>query len=211
MTVVRIAGVELNVAALTDRGLRRPNNEDAFLTHGAAFVVADGMGGYDLGEVASAAVVDAFRDHFALDALGDFASVHAALLDADDRVAVIAATTERGAGSTVTGVVLVEHEGRAYWLVFNVGDSRVYRHNAGVLVQLTRDHSLGRELVDAGQLAPEDLVSFNAKNVITRAIGATTAWRTVGSSRSSTASACCCARTACTERWTTGIFTRSSP
>jgi len=172
MTDVDIAGVQLKVAALTDTGLRRANNEDALLTHGAAFVVADGMGGYDLGELASAAVVDAFREQFAADALGDFHSVRAALLDADDRVAIIAASTERGAGSTATGVVLVEHESQLCWLVFNVGDSRVYRHFDGELVQLTRDHSLGRELVDSGQLAQEDLPTFAGKNVITRAIGA---------------------------------------
>jgi len=172
VTTIEIGGVQLHVSALTDPGLRRPNNEDSFLTHGAAYVVADGMGGYDFGELASAAVVEAFRDHFAADALGDFHAVHAALLDADDRVAIIAAGTARGAGSTATGVVLVEHESQACWLVFNVGDSRVYRYCDGELEQLTRDHSLGRELVDSGQMKNEDLATFAGKNVITRAIGA---------------------------------------
>lgn len=172
MTVVDIAGVQLNVAALTDPGLRRTNNEDSYLMHGAAFVVADGMGGYESGELASAAVVDAFREKFREDSFGDFAAVHAALLDADDRVAEVAARTERGAGSTATGVILVDHEGQAFWLVFNVGDSRVYRHFHSELEQLTTDHSLGRELVDAGQMSAEDLATFKDKNVITRAIGA---------------------------------------
>ena len=153
MTTISVGTVTLNVAAITDRGLRREANEDAFLAEGPAFVVADGMGGYESGDRASAAVVDA-------------------LLDADDRVAVVAAGTTRGAGSTATGVVLVSHEGYPFWLVFNVGDSRVYRHSGGALEQLTTDHSLGRELVSRGQLREDELATFVNRNVITRAIGA---------------------------------------
>lgn len=172
MTIVDVAGVQLNVAALTDPGLKRDNNEDSYLTHGAAYVVADGMGGYEAGELASAAVIDAFREQFKPGQFGDFAAVQAALLDADDRVATVAGGTERGAGSTATGLILVEHEAQAFWLVFNVGDSRVYRHFHSELEQLTTDHSLGRELVDTGQMAAEDLATFKERNVITRAIGA---------------------------------------
>jgi protein phosphatase len=168
-----VGAVRLNVAALTHPGHRRANNEDAYLARGAAYVVADGMGGYDNGEVASAAVVEAFAQRFHGSGYGDFAAVQAALLDADDHVSAIAQTSARGAGSTVTGVVLVEHEGAAFWLVFNVGDSRVYRHLGSELEQLTRDHSLGRELVDSGQLSPADLTTFRERNVVTRAIGAT--------------------------------------
>ena len=77
-----------------------------------------------------------------------------------------------GIGFLVAGVALVEHEGAPHWLVFNVGDSRVYRHHGSELTQLTIDHSLGQELVDAGELRPEDLADFAQRNVITRAIGA---------------------------------------
>lgn len=142
------------------------------LADGPAFVVADGMGGYELGDQASAAVVDAFRQRLVGDKAGSFALVHEALLAADDEVAVIAAETTRGAGSTATGAVLVEHEGHAFWLIFNVGDSRVYRHAGADLEQLTVDHSLGQELVAAGQLHPSQLATFSERNVITRAIGA---------------------------------------
>lgn len=172
MTSITVEGVQLNVAALTDTGLRRQANEDSYLATGPAFVVADGMGGYDAGDLASAAVVAAFAEHLSGPSFGDFAAVQDALLDADDRVAVIAQSTQRGAGSTATGVVLVWHESRPYWLVFNVGDSRVYRHYGNELDQVTRDHSLGQELVDMGELAPEDLATFPERNVITRAIGA---------------------------------------
>lgn len=172
MTTLVFAGVELAVGAGTDPGLRRPANEDSFHASGPAFVVADGMGGYECGDQASAAVIAAFRERFDGLPVGEFPLVNEALLDADDRVIAIASTTSKGAGSTATGVVMVIHAGRPYWLVFNVGDSRVYRHFGSTLEQLTVDHSLGRELVDAGQLAVEDLPTFKDKNVITRAIGA---------------------------------------
>jgi protein phosphatase len=173
MSTVSVGDVRLNVAALTHPGHRRANNEDAYLAKGAAYVVADGMGGYDHGEVASAAVISAFEEHFPGRGFGDFASVKAALLQADDRVADIAQESARGAGSTATGAILVDHEGAAFWLVFNVGDSRVYRHFGSELEQLTRDHSLGRELIDSGRMTEADLATFRERNVVTRAIGAT--------------------------------------
>lgn len=173
MKSVNVAGVRLNVAALTHAGHRRENNEDAYLALGAAYVVADGMGGYDSGEVASAAVVEAFEQHFDHGDFGDFGTVQSALLHADDQVNAIARNTARGAGSTAAGAVLVSHGGEPFWLVFNVGDSRVYRHVGSELEQVTKDHSLGQEMVDSGQLEPEDLATFRERNVVTRAIGAT--------------------------------------
>jgi protein phosphatase len=172
VTTVEIEGISLSVAGLTDPGLKRPANEDAFLDVGPAFVVADGMGGYESGDRASLAVVAAFAERFNGPSYGDFAAVNEALLDADDRVAEIALGTQRGAGSTATGVVLVQHDGRPHWLVFNVGDSRVYRHLGSALEQVTQDHSLGMELVERGEMAREDLATFKDRNVITRAIGA---------------------------------------
>ncbi|WP_224763579.1 PP2C family serine/threonine-protein phosphatase [Salinibacterium sp. ZJ70] len=172
MAILTLRGIRLNVAALTDVGLKRAANEDSYLAEGPSFLVADGMGGYESGDRASAAVVSAFRERFSASDWGDFTGVNAALIDADDRVAVVAAGTTRGAGSTASGVVMVDHGGIAYWLVFNVGDSRVYRHHGSELEQLTIDHSLGQELVDRGELAASDLATFPSKNIITRAIGA---------------------------------------
>lgn len=162
----------LAVAAATDPGLHRPVNEDSLLATGPVFVVADGMGGYEAGDRASAAVVEAFRSRTVGRDRADPADVRDALLAADDAVAELAAGTSRGAGSTVTGIALVEHEGAPYWLVFNVGDSRVYRQMGSVLEQVTVDHSLGQELVARGELLPQDLATFPRRNVITRAIGA---------------------------------------
>jgi len=167
-----VAGVELVWAAGSDRGRVRPTNEDCVLGAPPVFVVADGMGGQEAGDRASAAVVAAFAEHVLGPGPATLDDVRGALQTAVDGVRAVAAGTLRGAGSTVTGVALVEHLGAAHWLVFNVGDSRVYRHQAGTLEQLTVDHSLGQELVDAGELRPEELRGFADGNVITRAIGA---------------------------------------
>lgn len=165
-----VSSVVLNVASLTDTGLKRTANEDSVLDASPVFVVADGMGGHEAGDRASAAVVAAFEPlrgrAVEIDDVRDALSRAAAVVED------IAAEHRRGAGSTVTGVALLEHEGTPHWLVFNVGDSRVYRHHGNELTQLTIDHSLGQELVDAGELRAEDLASFSQRNVITRAIGA---------------------------------------
>jgi len=163
--------IELVVAPLTDTGLKREVNEDSYLATAPVFLVADGMGGYEAGDLASAAVVDAFRG-IAGAPFSSLEGIREALVAASAGVADVAARTSRGAGSTVTGVVLVEHDGLPYWLVFNVGDSRVYRLVGSELEQLTIDHSLGQELVDQGELRREDMATFSERNVITRAIGA---------------------------------------
>lgn len=165
-----VSSVVLNVASLTDTGLKRTANEDSVLDASPIFLVADGMGGHEAGDRASAAVVAAFEPLRGREVELD--DVRDALSRAASVVEDIAAGHKRGAGSTVTGVALLEHEGTPHWLVFNVGDSRVYRHHGNELTQLTVDHSLGQELVDAGELRAEDLASFSQRNVITRAIGA---------------------------------------
>jgi PPM family protein phosphatase len=171
VSVVTGGGIQLAVAAATDTGRKRKINEDAVFAEAPIFLVADGMGGYEAGDRASAAVVDAFRRLAGLE-FAELEHVRDALLAADDEVAQVASSTSRGAGTTVSGIALVRHEDAPYWLVFNVGDSRVYRHVGTELAQLTVDHSLGQELIDRGELRREDLNTFADRNVITRAIGA---------------------------------------
>lgn len=165
-------GIELAVAAVTDPGVKRSVNEDAYLAEAPVFLVADGMGGYEAGDRASSAVVSAFRGRLVSREYAELEDIRDSLLAADDEVAVVAAETTRGAGSTVAGVALVRYDDQPYWLVFNVGDSRVYRHVGSDLTQLTVDHSLGQELIERGELRREDLATFPDRNVITRAIGA---------------------------------------
>jgi serine/threonine protein phosphatase PrpC len=164
--------IQLTAAVATDVGLVRRANEDSALAEWPVFVVADGMGGYEAGDRASAAVVAAFREHVAGGEVASVAQVRAALAAASAGVDAVAASTDRGAGSTVAGIALVEDDDGPAWLVFNVGDSRVYRHHGIELEQLTVDHSLGQELVESGELRPDELATFSRRNVITRAIGA---------------------------------------
>jgi len=165
-------GVRVAVGAATDVGLKRKLNEDSILVEPAAFVVADGMGGYEAGDQASRAVTEAFRRVGAGDRGMSLESIREALEIADEAVAEVAVATARGAGSTVAGAAIVEQDGEPHWVFFNVGDSRVYRHVGSILQQITVDHSLGQELYQSGQITADELAVFPERNVITRAIGA---------------------------------------
>ena len=135
------------------------------------YAVADGMGGHDAGDRASQAVVAELR--VLVGRTGLVPEDLSAVIDsAHSSVRAIADLTERGAGSTVTGAVFVEHSGRPHWLIFNIGDSRVYRHRDGELTQLTVDHSMAQALVEQGKLAKEDMSTYTGRNVITKAVGA---------------------------------------
>jgi len=162
--------LSLTIGAETDTGLKRAVNEDAFLAEFPVFVVADGMGGHDAGDRAAAAVIDAFRPLVGHDSLTPEA-VADAVGRAHAAVAAISDGSPRGAGSTLTGIVAVEQSGNSWWLVVNIGDSRVYRLLGNTLHQVTIDHSVAQELVDQGRLAREDMSSYRGRNVITRAVG----------------------------------------
>jgi len=156
--------------AHTDTGLRRAVNEDAFLAEMPVFVVADGMGGHEAGDRASAAVVEVFRSLLGRGEL-TFDDVTRAVDAAHSAVASIAGSTQRGAGSTLTALLAIHHEGEFRWLVVNIGDSRVYRLRGDRLEQVTVDHSVVQEMVEAGRLDRADMSTFPGRNVITRAVG----------------------------------------
>jgi len=164
-TPIRVA-----YGAATHAGLRRRLNEDAHLARPPLFLVADGMGGHDFGAVASGAVVDEFTVLVGRPSLG-IEDVRLVLDRARDRVRSIAADG-RAAGTTLSGVMVADVGGTGYWLAVNVGDSRTYRYAAGELVQISVDHSVVQEMVDAGELAGEDAARDRRRNEITRAIGA---------------------------------------
>ncbi len=154
----------------TDTGLRRSVNEDALLADYPVFIVADGMGGHEAGDRAAAAVVEEFRALVGREDLRP-EDVAVTVERAHAAVSTIAAGTTRGAGSTLTGVVAVRQHDIPHWLVVNVGDSRVYRLLSERLEQLTIDHSVAQEMVDAGQLTREQMSTYEGRNVITRAMG----------------------------------------
>ncbi len=161
--------VELSWHGVTHTGYRRAANEDSYLADMPLFAVADGMGGHALGDRASDAVVRRLQ-----------AAVNGEFVDA---VAIIDALNlatwdihqldeaDHGIGTTVTGAALSLVDGRAVMVVFNVGDSRVYRFAGNELSQVTTDHSLVQEMVDSGQLTAEQAENHPEANVITRAVG----------------------------------------
>lgn len=170
-TETTTSAVDLGYDARTDAGLHRSMNEDALLAEPPVFLVADGIGGHASGELASAAVVAAFRELLCTGEPVELGTVRAALREAERRVKELSDGTERAAGSTVTGVVLVRYEGAPHWLIINVGDSRVYRQFESELEQLTVDHSLAQEEVESGRLSRRRAREAPNRNVITRAIG----------------------------------------
>ncbi|MGO1770837.1 MAG: PP2C family protein-serine/threonine phosphatase [Microbacterium sp.] len=165
-------GGELSVqwAGVTDRGSKRDVNQDAILMHWPLFVVADGMGGHIGGEIASDVTVKRLER---VAESGDVSpqTVEGALEDAVRDIADHPETTDEGTGTTVTGVYLDDDADPASWVVMNIGDSRVYLARGDSLVQVTVDHSLVQELVQAGRLGPDEVENHPYGNVITRAVG----------------------------------------
>lgn len=164
-------GVRLSYGFGTDRGLRRELNEDSFLAADPLFAVADGMGGHEAGEVASRECIRTLSSQSVLAAgsrEATAAQLHQALQLADTRIREL---TNARAGTTVSGVVLVEERGVPYWLVFNVGDSRTYRLSQGSFSQVSVDHSEVQELVDGAFITPAEALVHPRRHVVTRALG----------------------------------------
>jgi protein phosphatase len=178
--------VPLDVASLSHPGMVRSHNEDAAFVDGVAglAVLADGMGGYNAGEVASGIAVDVISRNMLPDLTSrrDLTKVdsssgrsHAALLlqhqieAANKAIYETAQTRPECAGMGTTIVASVFCGNRAS--IGHVGDSRCYRLRGDVLEQLTRDHSLLQEQIDSGMLTPERAKYSLNKNLVTRALG----------------------------------------
>lgn len=165
----------LEWAGRTDVGLKRSVNEDSLVTVPGILAVADGLGGHAAGDRASASVVrrlaDAARRRARRGGVLDDGDADRAIHRAGGDIASESAGVRYGSGTTVSGIAVIERERRPALMVFNIGDSRVYRLEAGRLSQITVDHSLVQELVDAGRLRPEDAEHHPESNVITRAVG----------------------------------------
>ncbi len=172
--------LEIEYAALSDTGRTRSNNEDSVALDAATgvLVLADGMGGYNAGEVASGMATEFIRDK-----LGQWlGQASRSASDADVRRAMdicvdnanraifdAAHSIPQYAGMGTTLVVAVFRDRRL--MLGHVGDSRGYRLRAGRLQQLTRDHSLLQEQVDAGLLTAEQAAHSVNRNLVTRAVG----------------------------------------
>ena len=170
--------VELHHGVRTDVGLVREVNEDALLASPPVFVVADGMGGHEGGDVASRIVVEEFArlvdDDYDPRRGGEL--VAQALRASQRRIQEYGEeqTIERPvrgyAGTTVAAALLVDDDGPR-WLLVNLGDSRIYRFTDDRLEQVSVDHSVVQELVDAGAITAEDAATHPERHVITRALG----------------------------------------
>ncbi len=160
-------------AARTDIGRRRKLNEDALLCRPdlGLWAVADGMGGHDCGEVASALVIERLAAALTRAPLPDrILAARLALSDTNQDLIQMAAQGDppRTIGSTV---VMLAADSKNYACLW-AGDSRAYRARGGALQQLSRDHSLVQQLVDVGELDPTEAIHHPNANVITRAVGA---------------------------------------
>ncbi len=178
--------MKLNAAGLTDPGQVRKNNEDNYWVddESGLFLVADGMGGHNAGEVASQMAVDVIRQQVPqalktgrIPAMGEkplHLSERAHLLSSIVQMAneVVFAASQakpenRGMGTTVVAVLADKKS----FAVAHVGDSRLYLFRDGELKQITRDHSLVAEQVAKGLMTLEQAEQSDIKNVLTRALG----------------------------------------
>jgi PPM family protein phosphatase len=162
-------------AALSDRGRKRPSNEDAYgfsVEHGV-YVVCDGMGGAAAGEVASSLAVDEVLRLLAGRTQNSHANLpgaaKAAITAANDAIFSRAQRNKRLSGMGTTLVALAVEDNRVW--VLNIGDSRCYRIRGGRLDLLTLDHSLVEEQVRMGRMTKAEAQRSPLKNVITRALG----------------------------------------
>lgn len=140
-------------------------------TERGLWAVADGMGGHDAGDVASAKVTEALSRLPVVYNLDDLAQSAITALERVNRELIELASSSnavRSIGSTVVGLAIAGGQYRCFW----AGDSRAYRVRDGAIVQLSRDHSMVQELVDAGMMEPEDAINHPNANIITRAVGA---------------------------------------
>jgi serine/threonine protein phosphatase PrpC len=168
------AVVRYTAAAQTDRGRKRPSNEDAFgfsVEHGV-YIVCDGMGGAAAGEIASSIAVDEMLRQLtsrreAAVTLSEWAEK--AVCAANNAIFSRAQRNQRLNGMGTTLVALVVEERRVW--VLNVGDSRCYRLRNGRIEQLTLDHSLVEEQVRLGRMSHSEALRSPLRNVITRALG----------------------------------------
>ncbi|MCL2784053.1 MAG: protein phosphatase 2C domain-containing protein [Propionibacteriaceae bacterium] len=164
----------LSVAAGSDVGRVRTHNEDSFVVGTSIWAVADGMGGQAAGDKASAIAASCIKKYD-----------QAGLVDQETVTAMIAAIQEEimaygnshpkaaGLGTTVAGLALVELAGNTHWLVFHIGDSRVYRLDSDHLVCETADHSEVQILIDKGQITATEARTHPQRNVLTRCLGST--------------------------------------
>ncbi|OGA24072.1 MAG: protein phosphatase [Betaproteobacteria bacterium RIFCSPLOWO2_02_FULL_67_26] len=169
------------MATATDSGMVRSHNEDSIAADGEAglAVLADGMGGYNAGEVASGIAVELIKSEMKKALAGkkpeelngqsaeQLITEHSTRANAAIYQAAQSQPQYSGMGTTL--VVALWHDNHVS--VGHIGDSRLYRLRDGVLEQVTRDHSLLQEQIDSGMITKEQARHSQNKNLVTRAVG----------------------------------------
>ena len=157
-------------SADSDPGLKRASNQDRVFGEAPLFVVADGMGGHQGGEVAAALAVETFRELSALQMQSDpAAALRALVAEANGRIFKRAQEQPAYAGMGTTVTAALVHDDAV--TIAQVGDSRAYRLRDGVLDQLTDDQSLVAELLRLGALTPEEAEHHPQRSLVTHALG----------------------------------------
>ena len=168
-----------SVHGLTHVGIDRYNNEDYFLVNAAnnLFIVSDGMGGHNAGEVASLIATEAVNDHFTpkilAEIMGNRTKINDELNDclyiANQKILDLAENNTSYQGMGCTLVVALVEKGAVH--IGHVGDTRAYLCDEDSIKLLTTDHSKVMELVKAGQMTPEEARHSPLKNELSQAIG----------------------------------------
>ncbi len=161
----------LRSGSASDVGRVRTVNEDRSLESLTLFAVADGMGGHAGGEVAASIAIEALEAGFARNPTVD--GLVAAVQEANRAVwqAGVEDQALRGMGTTVVAAALIKSGDTDRLVLVNVGDSRAYRFHAGLLAQLSVDHSVAEELVARGELSEAEAAVHPHRHILTRALG----------------------------------------
>lgn len=164
--------IEWNSCALSDVGCVRKVNEDSVFDQGhkSLWAVADGMGGHEVGDVASQKIVEALGEVEVKSGLSDYVdAIEDSLISVNSQLISYAKESfdNKTMGSTAVCLAIKNHVGVCLW----VGDSRLYRLRNYKLQKLSRDHSQVEEMVQMGMITPEEAETHPHKNVITRAVG----------------------------------------
>jgi serine/threonine protein phosphatase PrpC len=167
-------GARFNAIGRSEVGLHRSGNEDSALINGVLIAVADGMGGHAGGEVASKVAISTLaqilpllnNDEMDPESLEDF--LLNAILEVDDEIKLTAEANDRlsGMGTTLTAIAL--YRKKAY--VLHTGDSRAYRLRGKEFTQLTKDHSVVQELIDAGTITEAEAAVHPQRSVLTNVL-----------------------------------------
>lgn len=169
----------MEVGFKTDKGLRRSNNEDAcfVMKKDKVFIVADGVGGNNSGEIASKLAVNEIANYVETHPLDEIQSVEQVqayfedcVKNANFKVLELSQRIEANKGMATTVVCAYVQNDTIY--IVNVGDSRAYVFRDGDLLQITEDHTYVNTLLKAGLISEDEAVNHENKNMITRAIGA---------------------------------------